>query len=71
MAQRVRIVLPGGRIKRWKSSKQKKRWTGVPPRAYRNELNRRERRKVKRAVRLGSAHAAPYVHPREGALYWI
>lgn len=70
MAKRRWKALPGGRIKRWKASATSKGWGGVPPRWYRNQLNRRERRRARIAIRLGTAEALPYVHPREAPWYW-
>lgn len=66
-------VLPGGRIKRWKKSESERgcRFTrGVPPRWYRNTLNRRERRRAAEALHRGSVERFPYVHPREAPWYW-
>jgi len=70
MAKRRWKVLPGGGIKRWKASTTSKGWGGVPPRWYRNQLNRRERRRARIAIRLGTAEAVSYVHPREAPWYW-
>jgi hypothetical protein len=69
MASKKWIVLPGGRIKRWKRARTDVRQL-VPPHWYRNRLNRRERRRSWRAVFRGDAHAYPYVHPREANWYW-
>jgi len=70
MAQRRWKILPGGRIKRWKASSQGCEWLGVPPRWYRNRLNRRERRRSRAAISRGQAEATPFVHPREAPWYW-
>jgi hypothetical protein len=70
MATRSWIVLPGGRIKRWNVSKAKESWGGVPPRWYRNTLNRKERRQTREAIRRGVGERFPYVHPREAGWYW-
>lgn len=69
MAAQKWIVLPGGRVKRWKRARTAKRQT-VPPRWYRNRLNRRERRRAWHALFRGDAHAHPYLHPREASWYW-
>ncbi len=78
MAARRWISSPGGRVKRWAKSRNDERpgwittrfWRQVPPRWYRNEWNRRERRRAALALWHGEAHARPYVHPRETARYW-
>ena len=70
MAQRRWKTLPGGRVKRWKASSQGCEWLGVPPRWYRNRLNRRERRRSRAAIIRGKGEATPYVHPREAPWYW-
>ena len=74
MAAKKWLRLPGGRSKRWKKSRTDTRpdrtREGVPPHWYRNTLNRRERRRVSRAVFRGEAEARPYVHPREAGWYW-
>lgn len=70
MATKKWIVLPGGRIKRWNRSRRSRGWGGVPPHWYRNRLNRRERRRARKALKLGTAQAFPYVHPREAPWYW-
>ena len=70
MSTRKWIVLPGGRLKKWSASRTPSIWGGVPPRWYRNLLNRRERRRVFRAIQNGSADGHPYVHPREAPWYW-
>ena len=69
MASKKWIVLPGGRITRWKRARTRKS-DRTPPHAYRNMLNRRERRRAWRAVFNGDAHAHPYVHPGEASSYW-
>lgn len=73
MASKKWITLPGGRIKRWKKSRTEE-GAGfpheVPPHWFRNLYNRRERRRVSRALRLGVAEAWPYIHPRRAAWYW-
>lgn len=70
MACRKWAVLPGGRIKRWKASARPNLWGGVPPHWYRNVLNRKERRRVRRALHLGEAERFPYVHPSSAGWYW-
>ena len=78
MAKRVWRSLPGGRLVRWRKSRGDSRPGGgttrfcrqVPPRWYRNALNRRERRRVQTELIRGSAGANPYVHPRSAAWYW-
>ncbi|MDQ3798473.1 MAG: hypothetical protein M3384_03395 [Acidobacteriota bacterium] len=75
MAKKKWIVLPGGRIKRWKKTNDKPKkyfWSanGVPPHWYRNQLNRRERRKIKSAISKREAHRFPYIHPRIAGWYW-
>lgn len=73
MAKKKWMVLPGGRLKRWRKSMSELgcRFTRqVPPRWYRNSLNRKERRRAARAIRRGEAHRNAYVHPREAAWYW-
>jgi hypothetical protein len=69
MAKKKWIVLPGGHIKRWKQSKTEV-WGKVPPRWYRNHFNRKERRRIKKAIFYGDAHAFPYVHPGVVSYYW-
>jgi hypothetical protein len=70
MAQRRWKILPGGRIKRWKATSRGCEWLCVPPRWYRNRLNRKERRRSQAAIKRGYCEARPYVHPREAAWYW-
>jgi hypothetical protein len=70
MARRSWIVLPGGRIKRWKASARPNIWGGVPPHWYRNMLNRKERRRVRRALKRGVAERFPYIHPSGAGWYW-
>jgi hypothetical protein len=70
MATRTWIVLPGGRLKKWSASHTPGIWGGVPPRWYRNLLNRKERRRVNRAIQSRSAERHPYVNPREAPWYW-
>jgi hypothetical protein len=70
MAQRRWKVLPGGRVKRWKTSTPRSTWLGVPPRWYRNVYNRRERRRSRAAIKRGRGETSPFVHPREAAWYW-
>jgi len=73
MAKEKCVVIPGGRIKRWKKSETEhgcyfaKR---VPPHWYRNHLNRKERRRAKTAISKGTAHCFSCVHPREAGWYW-
>src|SRR5581483_12171828 len=61
MAAKKWLRLPGGLVKRWKKSGGDDRPSGavdqVPPHWYRNRLNRRERRRVFRAVHRGEAEA--------------
>ena len=67
------IVLPGGRIKRWRKSESERgcRWIDrVPPHWYRNLLNRRERRRARVVMVRGELERFPHVHPREAAWYW-
>lgn len=77
MARTRWTTLPGGRIRRWKKSRTDWRPGGwstdvwpVPPRWYRNTLNRRERRRARRALFRGAAERFPYVHPREAPWFW-
>ena len=78
MAVRKWTSVPGGRPKHWKKSRGDTRpgWATtqfgrqVPPHWYRNTLNRRERRRVFRAVARDEAERWPYVHPREAGWYW-
>ena len=78
MASKKWTVLPGGRPKRWKKSRTDDRPGDcttvfihqVPPHGYRNLLNRRERRRARRALLRGEAIAHPWVHPREAAWFW-
>jgi hypothetical protein len=70
MARRIWKGLPGGRSKRWKSSGGGCIWAGIPPRWYRNMLNRKERRRMRSAVRQGEPHRFAYVHPRCAGWYW-
>ena len=70
------IILPGGRIKRWRKSRTDDRpgW-GVSrlrtvPRGERNLLNRQERRRYAEALSCGRAEVVPYVHPRKAASDW-
>ena len=73
MARKKWIVIPGGRIKRWKKSES---ISGadfarqVPPHWYRNLLNRRERRRSKQALFRGKEDGHLYVHPREAGWFW-
>jgi hypothetical protein len=66
--------VPGGRLKRWKKSRGDERPSSfidnVPPHWYRNMLNRRERRRVSRAMHRGDPEAWTYVHPREAGWFW-
>jgi hypothetical protein len=70
MARRKWIMLPGGRIKRRKASACPNIWGGVPPHWYRNMLNRKERRRVRRALQRGEAERFPYIHPSGAGWYW-
>lgn len=78
MASQRWCVRPGGRIVRYRKSHSDYRPGGgmtrfphqVPPHFYRNMLNRRERRRVRRSIAHGDAEPRPYVHPREAAWYW-
>ena len=73
MARKKWVVIPGGRIKRWKKSEGESRsWFSrrVPPHCYRNHLNRRERRCAKQAMLRGREAGHPHVHPREAGWYW-
>jgi hypothetical protein len=70
MASRKWTVLPGGRLKRWNASARPNPWGGVPPHWYRNGLNRKERRRVRSALRRGEAERFPYVHPSGACWYW-
>ncbi len=73
MARKQWIVIPGGRIKRWKKIESE---SGacfarqVPPHWYRNYLDRKERRRSKEAMHNGSEYGFPHVHPREADWYW-
>lgn len=77
MATKKWIVLPGGRVKRWKKSRCEDRpggWTSgywpCPPHWYRNSLNRKERRAARRSIRRGEETARFHVHPRVAPWYW-
>ena len=78
MASKRWISVPGGRPQRWKKSRGDARpgWgttrfgRQAPPHWYRTHLNRRERRRLARALGRGDAHAGPYIHPRVAAWYW-
>ena len=73
MARKKWVVIPGGRIKRWKKSESESGcWFShrVPPHWYRNHLNRRERRRSKQAMFRGREYGHPHVHPREAGWYW-
>jgi hypothetical protein len=78
MASKKWILVPGNRSKRWKKSRNDwrpgcgtTRFTKqVPPHWYRNELNRRERRRLYRALHRGQADHCFYVHPRTASWYW-
>jgi hypothetical protein len=70
MASRRWFVLPGGRVKRWRASGHRNPWGGVPPHWYRNMLNRKERRRVRRALHGGVAERFPYIHPSGAGWYW-
>lgn len=71
MAKKKWVVIPGGRIKRWKKSEHGCDWIDqVPPHWYRNYLNRKERRRSKQALFNGDECGFPHVHPREAAWYW-
>jgi hypothetical protein len=69
MAVRKWIVLPGGRIKRWKQARADNRAI-VPPRWYRNHLNRRDRRLATRAIAHGMDQPYPHIHPHTAGWYW-
>jgi hypothetical protein len=69
MAAKKWIVLPGGRIVRWKGARAGSRQI-VPPRWYRNSLNRRDRVLARRAVAVGQDRTYPYVHPHSAGWYW-
>jgi hypothetical protein len=74
MAKQRWIILPGGKIKRWKISeselKSKISISAVPPHWYRNHLNRKERRRSKIAIFRGETDVRWFVHPREASWYW-
>jgi hypothetical protein len=78
MASQKWRELPGGRVKRWKKSAGDFRpgggttrfAGGVPPRWYRNLLNRRDRRRAVEALHRGAVEPWPYVHPREAPWFW-
>jgi hypothetical protein len=75
MAAEKWIAPSNGRIVRWRKSHTDDRpgsstWLGVPPHWYRNQFNRRERRRARRAIVHGDVQAAPYVHPRVAGWYW-
>ena len=73
MARKKWIVIPGGRIKRWKKSESESGcWFSrrVPPHRHRNHLNRRERRRSKQALFHRRADCHPHVHPREAGWFW-
>ena len=73
MARKEWVVIPGGRIKRWKKSESE---SGscfsrqVPPHWYRNHLNRKERRRSKQAMFRGREYGHPHVHSGEAGWYW-
>ena len=69
MASKKWIVLPGGRVKRWKQARAENRQI-VPPHWFRNQLNRRDRRRALRAIATGADQAYPHVHPHTGSWYW-
>jgi hypothetical protein len=69
MASKRWVVLPDGRVKRWKASGRERFWS-VPPHYHRNQLNRRERRRARKAIVRGNAERSPYVHPREAPWFW-
>ncbi len=75
MAAEKWITRSDGRIVRWRKSHTDDRpgistWPPVPPHWYRNQLNRRERRRARGAIGNGEAQAAPYIHPRCADWYW-
>ena len=71
MAKTKWIVLPGGRIKRWKQAKLDSDFIwSVPPHWYRNYLNKKERQKFRKALKNGKAHCFPYVHPHTADWFW-
>lgn len=73
MARTKWIVIPGGRLKRWKKSESETRacfTRRVPPHWYRNYLNRKERRRSKQALFRGREDGYPHAHPREAGWYW-
>jgi hypothetical protein len=70
MARRSWIVLSRGRIKRWKASARPNIWGGVPSHWYWNTLNRKERRRIRRALKRGVAELFPYIHPIGAGWYW-
>lgn len=71
MASKKWVVLPGGRIKRWKESRHGCRWISrVPPHWYRNHLNRTERRRARLALHRGVEADRFFVHPRVASWYW-
>jgi hypothetical protein len=69
MASKKWIILPGGRVKRWKQARATKRQI-VPPRWYRNSLNRRDRRLARAAVRTDRDQRYPHVHPHCAGWFW-
>jgi hypothetical protein len=78
MASHKWYVRPGGYIVRYRKSRSDHRPGGgttgfvrqVAPHFFRNLLNRRERRRVRRSIVRGDAEPRPYVHPREAAWCW-
>jgi hypothetical protein len=69
MAAKKWIILPGGRIKRWKQARACNRDI-VPPRWFRNNLNRRDRRRARIAIGNGLDRTYPFVHPHTAGWYW-
>jgi hypothetical protein len=71
MASKKWMVLPGGRIKRWKQSRHSCDWISrVPPHWYRNHLNRKERRRAQHALHRDAEANRFFVHPRVASWYW-
>ena len=58
MASKKWIELPGGRVKRWKSSDHHTYGYGVPPHWARNIERRRRRRRTRDLLQTGQYDAA-------------
>lgn len=77
MASKKWMVLPGGRVTRWKKSDSDRRpgrWYPpmykTPPKWLCKQLHKIERQEVRLAICRGEAEPCYYVHPTDGANYW-